>query len=106
MNTNELDRLAIGSSYRGQITCTYSELSGLSELTDTGATDKSTTMFMGVLSADKILVTVYDWKNWTPINPDEQYRWNIGGKHHLAVIALAAALTQQYGKDFTYQVGD
>ena len=106
MNTNDLDRLAIGSSYRGQITCTYSDLSGLSELTDTGATDKSTTHFMGVLSADNIFVSVYDWKNWTPIDPDKLYRWNIGGRHHSAVTVLAAALTKQYGIDFTYQVGD
>lgn len=106
MNTNELERLATGSSYRGQITCTYSELSGLSELTDTGASDKSTTNFIGVMSANKILVTVYDWKNWTPINPDKEYCWNIGGKDRLAVYALAAALSERYDKNFTYQVGD
>jgi hypothetical protein len=85
---------AAGSCFQGNMRATYSELSALG-LVDQGGGDKSTCNFIGVIEG--VVVTVYDWKNDKPINPDSDYFWNVGGFSIDAVLFLEEALSQSFG---------
>ena len=77
---------AAGSCFQGNMRATYSELSALG-LVDQGG--------IGVIEG--VVVTVYDWKNDKPINPDSDYFWNVGGFSIDAVLFLEEALSQSFG---------
>jgi hypothetical protein len=85
---------AVGSCFQGNIRATYSELSALG-LVDEGSGDKYTCNFIGVIEG--VVVTVYDWKNEKPINPDSEFFWNVGGFSIDAVLFLEEALFQSFG---------
>jgi hypothetical protein len=54
--------------------------------------DGKTTVEWNITFDDGIVATIYDWKRTVPPARDEWIRWNIGGRHSLAVTRVDDAV--------------
>jgi len=87
---------AIGTSYRGYVWATRSDLfelfgcppSAVQSIRGSTASDKVTLEWVLSMVCDdgtRLIATIYDWKdsNWK-YDGDKEYRWHVGGHRHEA----------------------